>query len=116
MITEKFELWCLVELFGHNKIAGLVTEQTIGGSSFIRVDVPAVGETQPFTRFFNGTAIYALNPMEEDTCKAIAERLQAKPIDSWDMSQIIQRAVDSRLAALPEYKEPKNDLLEGEYL
>lgn len=36
----KFDHWCIVESFGHERIAGRVTEQTIGGCSFIRVDVP----------------------------------------------------------------------------
>ena len=39
-MTDKFDHWCIVELFGHNQIAGKVTEQAIGGQSFVRVDVP----------------------------------------------------------------------------
>lgn len=37
----KFETHAIVELFGHNQIAGKVTEQTISGQSFFRIDVPA---------------------------------------------------------------------------
>jgi hypothetical protein len=29
--TEKFDSWCLIELFGHQRIAGRVTETTIAG-------------------------------------------------------------------------------------
>lgn len=39
-MAEKFEHWCVVEIFGHTRIAGFVTEQTIGGQSFVRVGVP----------------------------------------------------------------------------
>jgi hypothetical protein len=114
MTTEKFELWCLVELFGHNKIAGLVTEQTIGGSSFIRVDVPAIAETQSFTRFFNGSAIYAINPMSEEAAIAIAERLRTKPIDIWDMGDIIRKAVAEKMNQLPQSLDSTNEDVDDE--
>lgn len=102
MENEKFELWCLVELFGHNKIAGLVTDQTIGGSTFIRVDVPEIGGEQAFTRLFHPNAIYALNPMKEKTCIAYAERLRTKPIDVWDMQEMVAKAVEKKMNELPE--------------
>ncbi len=41
---QKFENWCLVELFGHQQIAGWVTEATIGGCALVRVDVPAIND------------------------------------------------------------------------
>jgi hypothetical protein len=37
---DKFDSWAVVELFGHQQIAGRVTEASIGGCSFLRVDVP----------------------------------------------------------------------------
>ena len=39
-----FNEWALVELFGHQKIVGKVTEATLAGGAFLRVDVPAFGE------------------------------------------------------------------------
>ena len=36
----KFEEWAVLELFGHQRLAGLVSEVQIGGASFVRVDVP----------------------------------------------------------------------------
>ncbi len=37
-----FDTWAVVEVMGHNTYAGRVTEQAIGGASFIRVDVPEI--------------------------------------------------------------------------
>ncbi len=49
MTEQKFEAWAIVELFGHQKIAGRLTEQTIGGCHFLRVDVPDVNGRPGFT-------------------------------------------------------------------
>lgn len=92
-MSEKFEQWCVVELFGHSRIAGYVTEQTIGGQSFVRVDVPATKLQQPFTRLFGSGAIYAINPVAEDVARGVAETIQAKPIQSWDLPEDYREAI-----------------------
>jgi len=38
--VEKFEEWALLELFGHQRLAGRVTGTAARGASFVRVDVP----------------------------------------------------------------------------
>jgi len=90
-MTEKFETWAIVELFGHNKIAGKVSEQTIGGSSMVRVDVPDTEAAPAFTRLLNVSAIYAINPVKEDVATAYAGRLQSKPIEAWDAREVLKR-------------------------
>jgi hypothetical protein len=54
---DKFESWGLLELFGHQRLAGRLTEQTIGGCHFIRLDVPEVNGVQGYTRFFTNAAL-----------------------------------------------------------
>lgn len=89
--TEKFDLWCIVELFGHSKIAGRCTEQNIAGTNMLRVDVPET-DTQPaFTRFIGGTSIYAINPVDEETAKAFAQRLNAPAIQAWAADDAIRK-------------------------
>lgn len=90
-MTEKFETWAIVELFGHNKIAGKVSEQTIGGSSLIRIDVPDTEASPSFTRLLNVSAIYAINPVTEEVATGYASRLQSKPIEAWDAREVLKR-------------------------
>jgi hypothetical protein len=87
----KLDLWCLVELFGHTKIAGRCTEQNIAGTNMLRVDVPETSTQPAFTRFFGSSAIYSINPIDELTCREMAERLTVKPIESWNISEIARK-------------------------
>lgn len=99
-MQEKFEVWAIVELFGHNKIAGKVSEQTIGGSSMVRVDVPATEAAPAFTRLLNVSAIYAINPVTEEVAVGCAGRFQSRPIETWDAREVLRR-IDEQKKLMP---------------
>jgi len=79
---------CIVELMGHGKIAGLVSEETIAGGSFLRVDVLGVGGIPPFTRFYSPGAVYCVTPVDEPTCIMAMEQFQVKPVYIWSMPEL----------------------------
>jgi len=85
-MNDKFEQFAIVELFGHQVIAGKVSEQVIGGQGFVRVDVPAVDGQEAFTKFYGSGAIYAITPCDEDTAMAAVIGLKRKPIDVWKLN------------------------------
>lgn len=82
MSTEmRFASWCIVELFGHQKIAGRVTEQDIAGAQFIRVDVPnPSGEGWQMTRMYGPSAIYSLTPVAEEIARRAARGLRVEAV------------------------------------
>lgn len=84
---EKFEAWGLLELFGHQRLAGRLTEQTIGGCHFIRIDVPAVDGVAEYTRFFTQGAIYGMTITTEDVARKLAAGMRARPISVYDLPQ-----------------------------
>ncbi len=88
-----FDQWAIIELFGHSRIAGRVTEQTIGGCSFVRVDVPAVEGEQPFTKLYGQGAIYAITFTDEAAATLAARAIQPRPINTWELKR--------ELASLP---------------
>lgn len=90
---EKLELFAIVELFGHGKIAGKITEQSIGPDSFIRVSVPETTQVPAFDRLFNPKAIYAINPVTEEVMKVTAEALHSAPIQSWDVKRMYEKVL-----------------------
>lgn len=83
---KKFEAWGLLELFGHQRLAGKLSEQTIGGVHFIRVDVPSVKGVPEYTRFFTGGAIYCMTPTSEAVARRMAESLRAAPIHEYELA------------------------------
>lgn len=92
--STKFEEWALLELFGHQRLAGRVTEQQIGGASFVRVDVPDDGKKKGWklTRHYNPSAIYSITPVTEATARMIAKTIESEPISRWDITQLVQNA------------------------
>ncbi|OUM00535.1 hypothetical protein [Variovorax sp. JS1663] len=85
---EKFESWGLLELFGHQRLAGKLSEQTIGGVHFIRIDVPEVADVAAYTRFFTQGAIYGMTPMEEATARKLATYLRAVPVSAYELRSV----------------------------
>lgn len=82
--SERFEGWCIVELMGHNVMAGYVTEQVVGGAAMLRVDVPAISEAQgAFTKFYAPAAVYGITPTTEENATIAARRIQARPVELW---------------------------------
>lgn len=77
---EKFDLWAIVEVFGHAKFAGRVTEQAIGGASFVRVDVPEVNSSPAFTKLFGASAIYSITPVTEELARKAVKACHSEPI------------------------------------
>lgn len=84
-MTEQstYEGHAIVELMGHNVIAGYVSEQTIAGTAMLRVDVPKVGDQEPFTKFFSGGAIYGITPTTQDIAERAAQRLRTRPVSEY---------------------------------
>lgn len=85
-ITDVFEAWGMLELFGHQRLAGKLSEQTIGGVHFIRCDVPAVGDVAAYTRLFTQGAIYGMTITSEDVARRLAGHLRSVPVSAYQLS------------------------------
>lgn len=93
MKENTFKLWAIVELFGHQKMAGHVTEQSLGVATFLRIDVPETPTVPAFTRILNPSAIYAINPVTEEVARITAQQLEQSPINSWDVKKMHEKLI-----------------------
>ncbi len=83
--------WAIVELMGHRRLAGFVSEQVIAGSAFLRIDVPS---DPPATQFYSAGAVYAITPTSEDTARRAAGVGKVAPVNRWELPAPPNAAVD----------------------
>lgn len=94
----------VLELFGHQRIAGYVSEYNFAGAAFVRVDVPQCDDVPGFTRMFHTNAVYCFNPVDEQTMLDVASSLRVKPLTPFDLSEIRRKM---QTALPPEAFDPE---------
>lgn len=77
---KPIQTWAVVELMGHVKTAGMVSEESHFGTVLLRVDVPAVDRQIARTEFYGGGAIYRLIPCEEQVARMVLSQTRQEPI------------------------------------
>ena len=124
--TPPVKFFAVVELFGHQKIAGQVSEQVFGGASMIRVDVPEVVATfvdyeesppvrkqkllQAHSRSFGPGAIYSINWCDEATAAEAAKSIRHEPLQPYAAKAAVQQVVaEARAPALSHSSFTDND-------
>lgn len=84
--TTTFSEWCIVELMGHRRLAGLLTEQEIAGKGFLRLDVPGDGPIWAATQFYSPGSVYCITPVAETVARKIAADNKPRPATRWELS------------------------------
>lgn len=77
---EDFEGWVVLELMGHRRLAGFLTEQTIAGSGFLRIDIPS---NPPVTQLYSPQSVYCVTPTTEAVARRAATSLDVGPVEEW---------------------------------
>jgi len=82
----KLKSWALVEIFGHQRIVGYVTEQAFGSGVLFRVDVPDLTNNgrvvrAGFTRYFGLAAIYSITPCDEEQVRLMLPNCSGVPAE-----------------------------------
>ena len=85
MADQPFQQWAIVELMGHRRMAGLVTEQEIAGQGMLRIDVPQ-DDGATVTQFYSPASLYCLTPVSEAVARAYAQRNFMRPVSVYDLA------------------------------
>lgn len=98
-------VWAVVELFGHVKLAGRLSEEEKFGAKMGRLDIPRVMPdctsckgtgrvSNPdewcrycngfATQFFGGGSVYRITVVTEDVARHVAAGNRPQPVSPWD--------------------------------
>lgn len=81
--TKEFEGWAILELMGHRRLIGYLSEVTIAGAAMLRIDVlTAEGQS---TQYYGAQAVYAITPITEETARRAATLSTVSPINRWEL-------------------------------
>lgn len=88
---EELKSWALVELFGHQRIVGFLSQQTLGSGVLFRVDVPDLLKDgkkvrEGFTRYFGLAAIYSITPCSEAMVRKLLPNIDGTPGEARPLS------------------------------
>lgn len=86
MANESFDQWAIVDVMGHQRYVGRVTEEVIAGQGFVRVDIPATDKLQAWTKLIGTASIYAITPVSEEIARAMANNRQTEPIAAYELT------------------------------
>lgn len=86
MSEETYAQWSILELLGHRRLAGFVSEQEIAGKGFLRIDVPGPDDTT-VTQFYSPDSVYGLTPTTEDVARRVAAISKPAPVSRWELPE-----------------------------
>jgi len=85
----KFSEWAILEIMGHRKVAGLVSEQFIAGAGFIRIDIPE-NENKMTTQFYSPTSMFSITPSTEEIARRFAKQVFTPPVSRYELSEHVR--------------------------
>lgn len=77
--------WLIVELLGHTRLAGYVTEEEKFGGMLGRIDIP--NGDGFITQYFGHGAIFRLTPTTEEVTRSVARMNQPRPVHQFELPE-----------------------------
>ena len=84
--TPTFAEWVILEILGHRRLAGYLTEQQVAGHGFLRLDIPGDdSEVFAATQLYAPTSVYAIHPTTEAIARQVAKSCRPAPVQRWEL-------------------------------
>lgn len=102
--------WSILELMGHRRKIGKVTQVEVFGAKMCRIEVVNIDGTF-HTEFYGGSSIYACTPVSEAVARAEAARNASGqlPVEAWTAREILEKGRQEGEAAAERRLAPPSD-------
>lgn len=81
-----FKTWAILELMGHIRLGGMVSEEVRFGTTMGRIDIPGEKEEEwTATQYFGGGSVYRVTPCTEETARAVAASNRPRPSHTYQL-------------------------------
>jgi len=77
---ETIETWAYIEIMGHTKVAGRVSERKVGVNVMLQVDVPNPGEGFSHSVVYSPNSIFSIQPTTEKWCREFVKARIEYPV------------------------------------
>lgn len=81
-MSEEPAVWAIVELMGHVRLAGRLTEEEKFGAKMGRLDIPS--EDGFVTQLFGGGSVYRITIVTEAVARHVCKQSSPAPVSPWD--------------------------------
>lgn len=85
-MKKESERWAIIDLFGHTRLAGRVSEVQQFGTSMCRIEVPEVDGRPGFTRDVGGAAIFGMTDVSEGLAVAFTRAQRTAPVQAYELA------------------------------
>lgn len=122
---QPLDCWAIVEVMGHKRFAGHVSEQLFGSAALIRVDVPATAQpasyrreaynTAEYSKLIGVASIYCITPCTEEVARRAAVVIECSndPIPVAIPPERQLAAITTDAEQLDEFTHVDDDFEEG---
>lgn len=112
-MSDKVEpMFAVVELLGHQRMAGRVSEVSMFGSTLGRVEIPT-GPDAWQTVYFGGAAVFRISPCDEATARAVAASCRPEPVHAYELPRLPQPVPEDPGEFAEVRREREEDYTDG---
>ena len=113
--ASAFEGWAILELMGHRRLAGYLSDAVVGGVALLRIDVPnndwkpGVDGSQEWvaTQCYSGASIYCITPTTEAIARKVATSCHPAPVTAWELRP--ERTLPAPRASDEDFDDHEDD-------